>query len=152
MRAWRRSLAGAAWFDDHAVSFDRHYTGSLACIPSRPTLFTGQYPDVHGVTQTDGLGKLADDTRMRWMRPHEVPTLGNWFRAAGAEFESATARREILANHWVVDGNLVTGQNQNAAPMVARLMLEQLRSPSPETGSGSGNEVAERLSESPQVA
>jgi putative intracellular protease/amidase len=48
-------------------------------------------------------------------------------RAAGAEFESATARREILANHWVVDGNLVTGQNQNAAPMVARLMMEQLR-------------------------
>jgi len=83
LRAWRRSLAGAAWFDDHAVSFDRHYTGSLACVPSRPTLFTGQYPDVHGVTQTDGLGKLADDTRMRWMRPHEVPTLGNWFRAAG---------------------------------------------------------------------
>jgi len=83
LRGWRRSLAGASWFDDHAVSFDRHYTGSLACVPSRPTLFTGQYPDLHGVTQTDGLGKMADDSRMRWMRPHEVPTLGNWFRAAG---------------------------------------------------------------------
>jgi len=83
LRAWRRSLTGAAWFDDHAISFDRHYTGSLACVPSRPTLFTGQYPDLHGVTQTDGLGKVADDTRMRWMRPNEVPTLGNWFRAAG---------------------------------------------------------------------
>ncbi|MFZ9853095.1 MAG: type 1 glutamine amidotransferase domain-containing protein [Ilumatobacteraceae bacterium] len=47
-------------------------------------------------------------------------------RAAGALFESATARRDVLANHWVVDGNLVTGQNQNAAPMVARLMLEML--------------------------
>ena len=47
-------------------------------------------------------------------------------RAAGALFESATARRDFLANHWVVDGNLVTGQNQNAAPMVARLMLEKL--------------------------
>ena len=32
-----------------------------AC-PARPTLFTGQYPDVHGVTQTDGLGKVADDS------------------------------------------------------------------------------------------
>ncbi len=83
LREWRRSLGGARWFDDHAVSFDRHYTGSLACVPSRPTMFTGQYPDVHGVTQTDGLGKMADDSRMRWMRPHEVPTLGNWFRAAG---------------------------------------------------------------------
>lgn len=83
LRAWRRRLAGAAWFEEHAVVFDRHYTGSLACVPSRPTMFTGHYPDVHGVTQTDGLGKMANDSRMRWMRPGEVPTLGNWFRAAG---------------------------------------------------------------------
>ncbi len=84
VRAWRRrALPGATWFDDHAVRFDRHYTGSLACVPSRPTLFTGQFPDLHGVTQTDGLGKMADDSRMRWLRPGEVPTLGNWFRAAG---------------------------------------------------------------------
>jgi arylsulfatase A-like enzyme/putative intracellular protease/amidase len=83
LRQWRAELPGARWFADHAVSFDRHYTGSLACVPSRPTMFTGQYPDVHGVTQTDGLGKMADDSRMRWLRPHEVPTLGNWFRAAG---------------------------------------------------------------------
>jgi arylsulfatase A-like enzyme/putative intracellular protease/amidase len=47
-------------------------------------------------------------------------------RAAGAVFQSATGRRDVLANHWVVDGNLVTGQNQNAGPMVARLMMEQL--------------------------
>jgi hypothetical protein len=26
-------------------------------------------------------------------------------------------------NRWVIDGNLVTGQNQNAGPMVAREML-----------------------------
>ena len=26
---------------------------------------------------------MADDSRMRWLRPGEVPTLGNWFRAAG---------------------------------------------------------------------
>ena len=82
--AWRqRVLAGRRWFDENGVSFTRHYTGSLACVPSRPTMFTGQYPDLHGVTQTDGIGKSYDDTRMRWLRPGEVPTLGNWFRAAG---------------------------------------------------------------------
>ncbi|MBX7456281.1 sulfatase-like hydrolase/transferase [Mycolicibacterium sp. 3033] len=82
--AWRREvLRGRAWFDDHGVQFLRHYTGSLACVPSRPTIFTGQYPDLHGVTQTDGLGKAHDDSRLRWLRPGEVPTLGNWFRAAG---------------------------------------------------------------------
>ncbi len=84
LRAWRdRALPGRRWFTEHGVSFDRHYTGSLACAPSRPTLFTGQYPDVHGVTQTDGLGKDADDSGMRWLRPDEVPTLGHRFRAAG---------------------------------------------------------------------
>ncbi len=81
---WRdRVLDGRRWFDEHGVGFNRHYTGSLACVPSRPTLFTGHYPDVHGVTQTDGLGKRADDSRLRWLRQGEVPTLGHWFRAAG---------------------------------------------------------------------
>jgi arylsulfatase A-like enzyme len=84
LKAWRRNtLTARAWFDDHALNFGRHYTGSLACVPSRPTLFTGQYPDVHGVTQTDGFGKLPDDSRLRWLRQGEVPTLGHWFRAAG---------------------------------------------------------------------
>ena len=84
VRDWRqRVLAGQRWFDEHGVSFTRHYTGSLACVPSRPTIFTGHYPDLHGVTQTDGIGKVYDDSRMRWLRSGEVPTLGNWFRAAG---------------------------------------------------------------------
>ena len=82
--AWRdHRLTGRKWFDEHGVSFGRHYTGSLACVPSRPTIFTGQYPDLHGVTQTDGIGKVYSDSRMRWLREGEVPTLGNWFRAAG---------------------------------------------------------------------
>ncbi|MGE2728670.1 sulfatase-like hydrolase/transferase [Mycolicibacterium vaccae] len=84
LRRWRdRILFGRKWFDEHGVSFARHYTGSLACVPSRPTLFTGHYPDLHGVTQTDGIGKAYDDSRLRWLRAGEVPTLGNWFRAAG---------------------------------------------------------------------
>jgi putative intracellular protease/amidase len=49
-------------------------------------------------------------------------------RAAGARFESRThAVRDFFANHFVADGDLITGQNQNAGPMVARLMLERLR-------------------------
>lgn len=84
LRAWRdRTLSGRKWFEDHGVRFLRHYTGSLACAPSRPTMFTGQYPDLHGVTQTDGLGKAHNDSRLRWLRRGEVPTLGNWLRAAG---------------------------------------------------------------------
>jgi putative intracellular protease/amidase len=47
-------------------------------------------------------------------------------RRAGAVFQSSTRFRDPFANHWVVDGNLVTGQNQNAGPMVAREMMELL--------------------------
>lgn len=84
IKRWRQThLTAENWFKQNSATLERHYAGSVACVPSRPTLFTGQYPDVHGVTQTDGLGKTADDSRMRWMRPNEVPTLGNWMRAAG---------------------------------------------------------------------
>jgi putative intracellular protease/amidase len=55
--------------------------------------------------------------------PHHPETE---LRAKGALFESETKFRDPLANHWVVDGNLVTGQNQNAAPMVARELMEIL--------------------------
>jgi putative intracellular protease/amidase len=49
-------------------------------------------------------------------------------RAAGAKFEARRhPARDFFANHFVADGDLVTGQNQNAGPMVARLMLARLR-------------------------
>jgi arylsulfatase A-like enzyme/putative intracellular protease/amidase len=84
LQRWRReALHCRRWFAEHGVSFERHYAGSLACAPSRSTLFTGHYPDLHGVTQTDGLGKSAHDSRMRWLRKGEVPTLGHYLRLAG---------------------------------------------------------------------
>jgi arylsulfatase A-like enzyme len=68
---------------DGGVEFHRHYVGSTACVPSRATLFTGQYPSLHGVSQTDGVAKRADDPAMEWLDPAGVPTLGDWFRAGG---------------------------------------------------------------------
>lgn len=44
-------------------------------------------------------------------------------RAAGALFESASAALEPFANLTVVDGRLVTGQNQNAGVETAQKML-----------------------------
>ncbi len=44
-------------------------------------------------------------------------------RAAGALFENKTAFRDLFANHTVVDGRLVTGQNQNAGVFVANQMM-----------------------------
>jgi arylsulfatase A-like enzyme len=65
------------------LEFHRHYAGSTACTPSRATLFTGQYPSLHGVSQTDGTSKQNDDPAMMWLDPDAVPTLGDWFRAGG---------------------------------------------------------------------
>jgi putative intracellular protease/amidase len=44
-------------------------------------------------------------------------------RKAGALFEAATAWRDIFANHVVMDGTIVTGQNQNAGAEVAQDMM-----------------------------
>lgn len=45
-------------------------------------------------------------------------------RAAGALFEADTAFRDFFANHVVVDGRLVTGQNQNSGAETAHQMME----------------------------
>jgi putative intracellular protease/amidase len=47
-------------------------------------------------------------------------------RKAGAEFESRTAFADIFATHVVVDGNIVTGQNQNSGYETAHRVLEIL--------------------------
>lgn len=59
----------------------RHYIASAACAPSRTTFITGQYPSLHGVTQVDGLFKAADE--IKFLDPQGVPTIGDWFQAAG---------------------------------------------------------------------
>ena len=43
----------------------------------------GQYPSLHGVSQTDGTTKQDADPEMLWLDPDSVPTLGDWFRAGG---------------------------------------------------------------------
>lgn len=79
----REVLMGEQSLHDTGVSFDRHYAMSAACTPSRASLFTGQYPSLHGVTQTDGICKGPDSAEMRWLAPDMVPTMGDWFRAGG---------------------------------------------------------------------
>jgi putative intracellular protease/amidase len=59
-------------------------------------------------------------------------------RAAGALFEGVTAFRDIFANHVVIDGTIVTGQNQNAGAEVAQKMMRLLNKKN--AGNGSSDE------------
>jgi len=51
-------------------------------------------------------------------------------RAAGVVFEADSAFRDLFANNVVVDGRLVTGQNQNSATETAVKMMQLLNEPS----------------------
>src|SRR3954463_2701412 len=79
----REHLPGVERLRQNGVSFRHHYPMAAACAPSRASLLTGQYPSLHGVTQTDGIAKHADSDDMFWLAPDTVPTLGDWFRAGG---------------------------------------------------------------------
>ncbi|TQR35032.1 sulfatase-like hydrolase/transferase [Brevibacillus brevis] len=84
IREWREdTLHAHAFLREHGLEFKRHYVGSTACCPSRATLFTGQYPSLHGVTQTSGAAKRSADSDMFWLDRNTVPTMGNYFRQAG---------------------------------------------------------------------
>jgi arylsulfatase A-like enzyme len=84
VRAFRVSrLPARESLRTRGLEFHRHYAGSTACSPSRATLFTGQYPSLHGVSSTAGTAKTPADPALGWLDPDSVPTLGDWFRAGG---------------------------------------------------------------------
>ncbi len=68
---------------EDGVEFTNHYVMSSACAPSRASFFTGQYPSLHGVSQTDGVAKKAIEEDVFWLDPNTLPTMGDYFRAGG---------------------------------------------------------------------
>lgn len=68
---------------EHALEFTNHYVMTSACAPSRASFFTGQYPSLHGVSQTDGVAKSAVEHDVYWLDPNTLPTMGDYFRAGG---------------------------------------------------------------------
>jgi putative intracellular protease/amidase len=78
---------------------------------------------------------LVEGRRMTAVTDKQVQELGithtpkhpeRDLRAAGAIFESETAVRDFFADSVVVDGRLVTGQNQNSGTETAVRMMETL--------------------------
>jgi arylsulfatase A-like enzyme len=105
IRKWRKeNLLAQEFLRDNGMEFHRHYAGSTACSPSRGTLFTGQYPSLHGVTQTSGIVK-----DIFWLDFSSVPTMGDYFRAAGY--------RTFYKGKWhVSDEDILIPGTHNAFP------------------------------------
>ncbi|MEG3585911.1 MAG: DJ-1/PfpI family protein, partial [Actinomycetota bacterium] len=82
---------------------------------------TGE-PLVKGRRVTGVTDKQVRDLRIT-STPHHPETE---LRRLEADFRCTHRFRDPFANWWEVDGNIVTGQNQNAAPMVARKIMELL--------------------------
>ncbi|ARD48868.1 sulfatase-like hydrolase/transferase [Sporosarcina sp. P33] len=84
LQKWRRkNLVAQKLLRKNGLSFLNHYAASTACAPSRTSLYTGHYPSLHGVTQTPGAAKGSFDADLFWLDPNTVPTIGDYFRAAG---------------------------------------------------------------------
>lgn len=86
LREWQKNnLVAHEFLRENGIEFLHHYAGSTACAPSRTTLYTGQYPSLHGVTQTPGAAKQSFDPDLFWLDSNTIPTIGHYFRAAGYE-------------------------------------------------------------------
>ncbi len=84
LEKWRKeNLVTQNLLRKNGMEFSNHYAGSTACSPSRATIYTGQYPSLHGVTQTTGVAKGPFDPDVFWLDPNTVPTIGDYFRTAG---------------------------------------------------------------------
>ncbi len=84
LQAFRNSkLPGQESIRRAGMEFHGHHSASVACVPSRTSFYTGHYPSYHGVANTDGTAKTANDPDMFWLYPKTVPTIGNYFREGG---------------------------------------------------------------------
>jgi len=81
--------------------------------------------DEHGAPLVRGRRLTAvTDKQVRELGITETPQHPEReLRAAGAVYESASAFRDFFADHVVVEGRLITGQNQNAGTEVAQEMM-----------------------------
>jgi choline-sulfatase len=68
---------------DNGLEFTSHYIMTSACVPSRTSILTGQYPSLHGDSQTPGAAKSSIEMDMFWLDQNTVPTMGSYFRAGG---------------------------------------------------------------------
>ena len=93
--------------------------GVLGFLQANDTLGN---PLVENRTMTGVTDKQVEELRITETPLHPEREL----RAAGANFVSATAFRDMFATYVAIDGTIVTGQNQNSATGTAYEMMKLL--------------------------
>ena len=84
LSSWRAAnLPAQNMLKASGMEFRNHHIMASACAPSRTSFLTGQYPSLHGVTQTSGIAKSSLEQDLFWLDPTTVPTMGDWFREGG---------------------------------------------------------------------
>lgn len=111
------ALVTAANADDDVIGSVCH--GALGLVNAQGT---DGAPLIEGRTVTGVTDIQIEQLGISMTPKHPESEL----RAAKANFEADTAFRDIFATHVSVDGNLVTGQNQNSGAEAAHRMLELL--------------------------
>lgn len=81
--SYARYFPGFMRLRQNAVVMRQHIIGTSACVPSRALIYTGQYGTKTRVLETDSLYKYGSDPNFPWLHPNAIPTMGDWFRAAG---------------------------------------------------------------------
>ena len=118
--AARQQLRSQQRLAKTARHFCQHRISSSACVPSRASMLTGYSPWVHGVTQTDGMAKLADDQRMCWLPADGSPTVGHRFRRQG--FETAYIGKWHLSHAALPGLEAAPAEAREAAYRSAQLL------------------------------
>ncbi|WP_159781603.1 sulfatase-like hydrolase/transferase [Bacillus sp. N1-1] len=79
--AWpKKNLLMQELLLENGFEFKNHYIGSSASSPSEMTLYTGQYPSLHGVTQTSFSAKTQFNHDID---SNHVPTMRDYLQKAG---------------------------------------------------------------------
>ena len=85
----------------------------------------GGEPLVKGMRMTAVTNKQLEELNITATPMHPETEL----LRLGAEFESVSAFRDLFATHVVVDGTVVTGQNQNSSAETVFEMMRVLSNP-----------------------
>lgn len=81
--SFKKFFPGLIRLRENAVVLRNHTIATSACMPSRASIFTGQYQTRNGVSQTDGLFKSGNANNFPWLEPDGIPTMGSWFQELG---------------------------------------------------------------------